>query len=296
MSTRLPPLQTLLAFEAAARHQSYTRAAEELSLTHGAISHQIASLEQRLSTTLFVREKRRMMLTEDGRLLLARVRQALNLLERAFERGGPERRTTLTLSILPSLAHRWLAPRLPAFELAHPDIDLALQPTQLPVDLQNGSADCAIRYGPGGWPEMQQEKLMSDELFAVCSPGYRGGRLPQSPEELADCTLLRNPWQPWEPWLHAAGLGLREPQRGASFTDSALLLDAAAAGLGVALARRVLAEEDLRNGRLVKLFDIAIPDTSAYYLLWRSDAAQLAVILRLRAWLVAQAQAQARAG
>jgi DNA-binding transcriptional LysR family regulator len=295
MSLRLPPLQALQAFEAAARHQSYSRAAEELALTHGAISHQISALEDRVGTKLFRRERNRMLLTDSGRLLLANVRQGLMLLERAFGTRLPaERRVSLTLSTLPSLARCWLVPRLADFQQQHPDVDLLVDPSGALVDLEHDGVDLAIRYGGGSWPGVQQVLLMSDELFPVCSPRYRDGRLPQTPAELADCHLLHNPWQPWEPWLHAAGLALRETARGVSYTDSALMLDAAAAGQGVVLARRALAGRDLAAGRLVRLFDIAVTDPNRYFLLWRHDHPQLADVLRLRDWLLAQAATAAK--
>lgn len=288
MTTRLPPLATLQAFEAAVRHQSYTRAARELALTHGAISHHVATLEERLNLRLFEREGNRMVPTEHGRLLVVKVRQALALLERGFERAGRTEHLTLTLSVLSSLASRWLVPRLASFIEQRPDIDLCLDVRAGLADLAAGEADAAIRYGTGGWPEVQQVRLMGDELLPVCAPHYRGGDLPKTLAELADCTLLRNPWVPWEPWLHAAGAELREPKRGPVFTDSAVLLDAAAAGLGVALARRVFAEGELRSGRLVQLLDLCVPDPSSYFFVWRADHPHIDAVHALRDWLIEQ--------
>lgn len=286
MTTRLPPLATLQAFEAAVRHQSYTRAAQELALTHGAISHHITTLEQRLGVTLFLREKNSMVPTEQGRLLVTKVRQALGLLERSFAHVGPTEHVTLNVSVLPALASRWLVPRLSRFTALHPQIDLSIDVRATIADLAAGDADAAIRFGPGGWPEVQQLRLMGDASFPVCAPGYRDGRLPRTPQELADCTLLRNPWLPWEPWLHAAGLDFREPVRGPSFTDSSVMLDAAAAGLGVSLARRTLAEGDLQRGRLVRLFELAVPDPYSHYFVWRADHPKLPALFALRDWLL----------
>ncbi|MFT4046897.1 MAG: transcriptional regulator GcvA [Solimonas sp.] len=289
MPTRLPPLATLQAFEAAVRHQSYTRAAKELALTHGAISHHIATLEARLGLRLFVRDRNRMVPTDHGRILVIKVRQALGLLERGFARAGQAGHVTLTLSVLSSLASRWLVPRMASFVEQYPDIDLCIDVRAGLADLMAGEADAAIRYGTGGWPDVQQIRLMGDELLPVCAPHYRGGALPKTLAELAGCTLLRNPWVPWEPWLHAAGAELREPKRGPVFTDSAVLLDAAAHGLGVALARRVFAEGDLQSGRLVRLFDIIVPDPSSYFFVWRADHPQIDAIAALREWLIEQA-------
>ncbi|NKF22279.1 LysR substrate-binding domain-containing protein [Solimonas marina] len=288
MPTRLPPLATLQAFEAAVRHQSYTRAAQELALTHGAISHHVSALEERLGLRLFERDGNRMVPTEHGRLLVVKVRQALGLLERGFARAGRDEHVSLAVSVLPALASRWLAPRLPNFAEQHPDIDLCLDVRSGVADLAAGDADAAIRYGPGGWPDVQQVRLMGDELLPVCAPHYRGGRLPASVAELGDCTLLRNPWVPWEPWLHAAGAEWREPKRGPVCTDSAVLLDMAATGLGVALARRVFDDGDLRSGRLVRVLDISVPDPSSYFFVWRADHPQIDAIHLLRDWLLEQ--------
>lgn len=293
MSTRLPPLATLQAFEAAFRHQSYTAAAKELSLTHGAISHHITSLEERQGVKLFVREKNRMVPTEQGRLLVTKVRQALGLLERSFAHAGPTEHVTLNVSVLPSTASRWLVPRLASFVTLYPQIDLFVDVRATLADLAAGDADCAIRFGNGGWADVQQVRLMGDASFPVCAPSYRDGLLPKSPKELADCTLLRNPWLPWEPWLHAAGLDFREPARGPSFTDSSVMMDAAAAGLGIALARRSLAEGELQRGRLVRLFELAVPDPYSHYFVWRADHPKLAAIFALRDWLLAETRGMA---
>lgn len=290
MTTRLPPLATLQAFEAAVRHQSYTRAAQELALTHGAISHHITALEERLAVKLFERDKNRMMPTEQGRLLVVKVRQALGMLERSFAQGVVGKPLTINLSVLPSMAGRWLVPRLAGFIARHPDIDLLIDVRSDLADLAAGEADAAIRFGPGGWPEVQQVRLMGDESFPVVAPGYRNGQLPRDPAELTDCVLMRNPWLPWEPWLHAAGLPFREPLRGPSFTDSSVLLDAAAAGLGVALARRALVEGDLQAGRLVRLFELSVPDPYSHWFVWRADHPQLPALFALRDWLIEQAR------
>lgn len=288
MTTRLPPLASLQAFEAAVRHENYSRAAEELALTHGAVSHHITALEARLGVKLFLREGGRMQPTEQGRLLVVKVRQALGLLERGFARPAAAARVRLTLSVLSSFASRWLVPRLADFAAELPDVDLALDIRAGIADLEAGEADCAVRFGLGGWNELQQEQLFGDEHFPVCAPGFRGGLLPQQPAELAGCPLLRNPWIPWEPWLHAAGLEFPEPAGGFAFSDSSVVLDAAAAGLGIALARRILAESDLASGRLVRLFDITARDPQSYFLVWRADHPRLDAVLRLRDWLLRQ--------
>jgi LysR family transcriptional regulator, glycine cleavage system transcriptional activator len=293
MPARLPPLQAIVAFEAAARRQSYSRAAEELSLTHGAISHAIRGLEDRLGTRLFRREGRHMLLTQEGQTLAAQVRQGLRLLEKAFERdpaAGPAR---LVVSALPAFATRWLVPRLARFHATHPNIAVDLRPAVELARLERDGIHVALRYGPGGWPGLQHERLMEERLFPVCSPTYRERRLPRRPADLADCVLLRHPRQPWAPWFAAAGLDLPEPAASPAYADAAMLLDAAASGQGIALARAALVDGDLRTGRLIRLFDVAISDGYGYWVVWRADTAQQREIEAFREWLMAEVRAHA---
>lgn len=290
MAVRLPPLNTLLAFEAAARLSSFTAAARELSLTHSAISHQIAALEARLETKLFRREHNRMRPTSRGKELWFQVRYALELLERAFvppNLPGAAGQVELELSVLPSLARRWLLPRLPAFAARCPTITLTVQASSELAQIGPGGVDCAIRYGIGDWPGLQQEYLADDAMAVVASPAYRDAVRPVTPADLARCSLLRNPLQPWESWLQAAGVELPDDFRfGPGFTDTSLALDAAIMGLGVALGRRRLIADDVSAGRLVQLFDLTIPDDKRYYFVWRADSPKLSAILELRRWLL----------
>jgi LysR family glycine cleavage system transcriptional activator len=291
MAVRLPPLNTLLAFEAAARHSSFTRAAQELSLTHSAISHQISALEARLGDKLFRREHNRMRPTERGRELWFQVRYALDLLERAFEQShvaGPTR-IDLNISVLPSFARRWLLPRLPEFCRTYPLLNLTIRTSTELARIGADGIDCAIRYGIGDWPGLQQERLADDALVVVCSPNYREARLPQTPAALVECTLLNNPFQPWESWLQVAGVALPEGFRfGLSFSDSGMVLDAAANGMGIALGRQLLVQDDLACGRLVQLFELSVADDKRYHFVWRADNPKLAAILDVRRWLLGQ--------
>jgi DNA-binding transcriptional LysR family regulator len=248
----------------------------------------VATLEGRVNARLFRRDGSRMVPTEAGQLLVIKVRQSLRLLERNFARPQLTQHTQLTLSLLPSFASRWFAARLAEFVADYPQIDLMLHASLTHADLARGEADCAVRFGPGGWPELQQEFLMADERFPVCSPRYNGGVLPQRPEDLAQHSLLRNPWMPWEPWFDAASLSLAEPARGPSFNDASIMLDVAESGLGIALARRSLVESALREGRLIRLFEASVPDPHSYYFVWRADNPKLDAILALREWLKEQ--------
>jgi LysR family transcriptional regulator, glycine cleavage system transcriptional activator len=285
----IPPLQLLRGFEAAARHLSFTHAAAELHITHGAISHQIKGLETHLRTKLFRRQGRQMVLTERGQILVLQIRQGLKLLERAFEDPAQRARTdVLTISLLPAFAARWLIPRIGSFQSQHPQLQLNLRTTNELANLESDGVDLAIRYGPGGWLGVQQEKLINELVFPVCSPKYRNGNHPRTLSELARADLLLNPRQPWEPWFNAAGADIREPKRGTSYTDAALLLEAAAEGHGIALARGTLVTDDIRSGRLVRLFKCAVPDEYAYFLIWRSDSRKLKGIALFRDWIIQQ--------
>lgn len=287
---RLPPLATLQAFEAAVRHQSYTRAAEELHLTHGAISRHVATLQRRTGQRLFVRERQAMLPTPAARLLVTELRQALAMLERSFARELPTAtRRRITLSVLPTWASRWLVPRLADFAVQLPDLDLTLDIRMDPADLDAGEADCAVRFGAGGWKNVPQLELHGDEQFPVCAPHFRGGDLPRNAEELVRSTLLSNPWLPWEPWLDAAGVDGSPPHPSLIFTDSSVLLDAAVAGLGVAMARASLVESDLRSGRLVRLGSISVRDPYRFWFVWRPEHPRLNDLMRVGDWLRQQA-------
>lgn len=220
----LPPLQTLRAFEAAVRLQSFTRAADELALTQGAISQHIRTLEAQIGYPLFMRERNGATPTHAAHALVLQVRQGLSVLERAFEPalGGRNRpRTcdvTLHVSVLPSVAERWLAPRLPRFAAAHPRIAIVLHPDAALAPLRKRDRiDVALRYGPGTWPGVVAEKLMNETVFPVASPAYRNrdGIAPRTPADLVRATLLRHAAQPWEPWFQAARLDLTESARAA---------------------------------------------------------------------------------
>ncbi len=291
----VPSLQALRALEAAVRLRSFTRAAEELALTQGAVSQQIRLIEERLGQPLFRRSAAGV---EPGRAALAlaiQIRQGLGLLDRAFEgasarpvRGTVGRaRTQITVSVLPSFAQRWLMPRVERFLARNPEIDLELQSTFELARLDGSDGiDAAIRYGPGGWPGCAAEKLMDETTFPVASPRYAGGRLPADPAALAGCALLRQTNQPWGPWFQAAGLDLAEPTSGPKFSDAGLAIAAAVAGQGVALARRALVAEDLAAGRLVRLGGCEVVDCHAYYLARPLGAGRAEKIAAFRDWLL----------
>jgi len=280
-------MQALRAFEAAARRQSLTRAAETLSLTHGAISHQIKELEAALNVRLIERAGRGIRLTEEGERLAARLRGALaeieDALREASQRSNPRQ---LRVSVTPSFAARWLLPRLGRFIAQHKDVDLDVRSNMALVDFRRDDADVAIRHGLGNWPDVKAEYLMSDTFFPVCSP--RLAARPTRPQDLARFTLLRSDDETWKPWFDAVGLDWAEPARGPIFNDSSLMLQAAAEGQGIALARSTLVGNDLRNGLLVRLFDIDVPGPRKFYLVYPPRLAASPKLALFRAWLLAE--------
>ncbi len=286
MTTRLPPLTTLRAFEAAARLGSFSRAAEEISVTHSAISHQVRALERSLGTALFHRNGRRVTLTDAGRHFADRVGSALREIGEAayLIRRSDRDKNVLTIATLPSFAARWLLPRLGRFMERHPKIDVNLHTSLGLVDLERDGVDLAIRFGTGEWPGLEAVKFLDDELFPVASPRYNRGRLPARPAELAKFRLMRSDDEFWAPWFRAARVKIDEPHS-LVFNDSAFLLQAAVEGRGIALARRSIAEDDLRAGRLVRVFDISAPARGANYLAWPKGKLSPNAAL-LRDWLL----------
>jgi len=287
-------MQALRAFEAAARAGSLTKAAEALSLTHGAISHQIKALEASVGVRLIERAGRGIRATDDGERLATRLHAALveiaDALREAGEHGNPRQ---LRVSVMPSFAARWLLPRLGKFVARHRDIDLDIRSSLALVDFRRDDADVAIRYGYGGWPDVKAEHVLSDVYFPVCSPRL-APKLPARPRELARHTLLRADDELWKPWFEAVGLDWPEPTRGPSFNDSALMLQAAVEGQGIALARSSLLGNDLKNGLLVRLFDIDVPAPRRYYLVYPPRLASSPKLAVFRAWLQDEIREDAR--
>jgi LysR family glycine cleavage system transcriptional activator len=289
MTVRLPPMQALRAFEAAAREKSLTRAADSLNVTHGAISHQIKALEADLGARLVERAGRGIRLTDEGERFASRVRAAFAELTAAVQEiGARANPRLLRVSVVPSFAARWLLPRIGRFVAAWPDIDLDVRANMANVDFARDDADVGIRYGFGGWPGLVTELLLEDEFFPVCSPRLAGGRLPARPEDLARYTLLRANDEPWKPWFEAAGLNWPEPTRGPMFNDSSHVMQAAAEGQGVALARSSLLGNDERNGLLVRPFDIVAPAPRKFWLVHPERVATSPKLVAFRQWLHAE--------
>lgn len=284
---RLPNLAALRAFEAAARHGNFSRAAEEIHVTHGAISHQVRALEEELGVALFARHGKRISVTPDGERFAETLRRALGEIATAAEalRAGAQD-NKLTITALPSFAARWLSPRIGRFIEQHPGLEVMLQSSSTLTDFRRESVDLGIRFGLGKYPGLHTEKIMDDHYYPVASPRYNGGRLPATPAELANSTLLRCEMEPWTPWFRAAGLKAMEPAGGLVFQDSSMLVRAAAEGHGIALARHAIAMTEIASGELVRLFDISIRCHDSYFLVCPPQSLHKPQVNAFRAWLL----------
>ena len=289
MARRLPPLNAVRAFEAAARHLSFTKAAKELHVTQAAISHQVKALEAYLGLKLFRRLNRALVLTEEGQTYLPPVKRIFDHLYDATRRlTENEARGKLTVSVIPSFAARWLVPRLGRFREAQPDIDVRVAPSGHLVDFAREDVDVGIRYGRGHYPGLRVERLMTEDILPVCSPALlKGSRPLKRPSDLRHHTLLHDEGHAeWRTWLLAAGVDDVDATRGTVFTDSGMLIQAAAAGQGVALARGALAADDLASGRLVRPFDFNLPAEFAYYIVCPEATADQPKVVAFREWLL----------
>jgi LysR family glycine cleavage system transcriptional activator len=297
MARRLPPLNALRAFEAAARHLSFTKAAEELFVTQAAVSHQIKALEAALDVQLFRRFNRRLMLTDAGQAYLPPLREALDGIAAATDRlRAAEQTGSLKVSVLPSFAAKWLLPRLSRFRDRHPDIDVLVSASNALVDFAREEVDIAIRYGFGSYPGLQVDFLMGDRIFPVCSPRLLESGPPlQVPSDLRHHTLLHDAdalateSESWRIWLEAAGISGVDPSRGPGFSDSSMLLQAAIDGQGVALGRWALAALDLDAGRLVQPFGPSIPSNLNYFVVTPRAAGVRPKVHLFHDWLLEEA-------
>ena len=296
MPRRLPPLSALRPFEAAARLESFSRAADELHLTHGAVSRQVRALEDHLGTELFARHGKRVALTAPGRAFAERVRAVLDELALAAEMARPARREgRLSVSVLPSFASRWLMPRLIRFMEAHPKIEVNVNASVALADFARDEIDLAIRFGAGPWPGADCEKFLEDEYFPVCSPRMNRGKLPRTPRDLANVRIMMEDRDYWTRWFEAAGVELEKPIVGPNFNDSTYSLQAAARGEGVALARRSIIGEDLERGTLVRLFDVAVKCREAYWFVCPRSLANAERILAFKDWVKEELRIEAAA-
>lgn len=294
---RLPSLNALRAFEAAARHQSFTKAAADLTVTQGAISHQVKSLESELGLKLFIRQGKALALTDAGRAYHNVVREAFDRLA-AGTTHLLERESTgvLTVTMSPNFASKWLIHRLGSFGQAEPGIQLRISASMEHVDFSREDVDIAIRHGQGDWPGLHVTRLCSEELFPVCSPKLLEGRKPlKRPADLRDHTLLHSRERnDWTQWLQAARMASQEPMRSIDFNQMSMALDAAVDAQGVALARSALAAWDLIAGRLICPFGPRLRVPFGYYIVCPKATAERPKVATFRKWLLAEAARDAR--
>jgi LysR family transcriptional regulator, glycine cleavage system transcriptional activator len=294
MGKPLPPLSSLRSFEAVARQLSFSKAADELHVTAGAVSQQIRALEELLGTRLFDRTKRSVALTEVATRMLPDIQAGLEMLARACSsKTAPVGEQTLTISVAPSFASKWLLPRLPSFYDQHPDIDLRISATVGLADFKRDRVDLAIRLGHGRYPGLHAEPLFAEALTPLCSPELlkSKGRL-KTPDDLRKHRLIHDTSIPggdehaaWDRWLALAGAKHVSAHRGARFTLAELAMQAAIDGAGVVLGRIVLAEGDLAAGRLVRPFKTVLPLDVSYFLVRTNATVPRPEILCFRNWL-----------
>ena len=297
MRRRLPSLNALKAFEAAARQESFTKAANELCVTQGAVSQQVKALEADLGVRLFRRERQRLIITEAGRAYLEVVRDAFDRLAMGTEHLLQRQKSgTLTITTSPNFAAKWLVHRLRRFSEAHPGIDLRISASMQHIDFAREDIDLAVRHGDGLWPGMHVTRLCTEELFPVCSPKLLSGRgALRSPRDIKHHTLLHtNSTGDWANWLERVGLKGIDFKHGVVFNQASMAIDAAVDGQGIALARTALASWDLISGRLVRPFPQALAAPYAFWVVCPQSAADLPKISTFRSWLLQEAAEDAR--
>ncbi len=304
MLRHIPGLQALKAFDASARHLNFTRASQELHVTPAAVSHQIKELEEAVGMPLFQRTSRHMQLTRQGEILRPAIAEALEGLTRALQRVRQlENPTQVRVTVSPSLAAKWLVPRLDRFLETIPGADVRIDVSSEPLDFDREDVDVAIRFGDGIYPGLQVEKLFHEMVFPVCSPALLTGNKPlREPRDLLQFTLIHLEWEAqdavwpnWRMWMKAAGVKDFNDTRGLHFSQTSLALEAALDGLGVALGETTLAADDLASGRLVKPFALSLrsPAQFGYHLITRRDTAERPVATAFRNWILAEAAREA---
>ncbi|GAB3628121.1 transcriptional regulator GcvA [Pandoraea terrae] len=303
-------LNALRAFEASARHQSFSAAAEELNVTPAAVGQLVRSLEGWLGSPVFLRNgtgRARLIPTESALRALPDIRAGFDRLNLGFSRLKEGSATgVLTVTVSPAFAAKWLLSRIHRFQELCPETDVRLDTSLKLIDFAVQGIDIGVRYGSGCWPDLTAEKLLDEEVFPVCSPAYRKQhREIQSPKDLLDAALIHDlsvdsqaGFVTWDTWLNSVtGEQAPSARTGLTINNSASVLQAATDGRGIALARSVMAREDLASGRLVRLFsDISFPSKLAYYVVYRPECASLARLKAFRDWLMQEAQSSQASG
>ena len=287
MENPLPPLSALRAFEAAARHQSYTRAAAELHMTQAAVSYQIKSLETRLGVALFRRQGRHVVLTDAGERLGAAAVDAFARLRRAVAAETTQAQEVLSITALPTIAGNWLAPRLGQFQIAHPNLAVRIDTSIALADIADGAFDVGLRVGTGPWPGLDAHRLMPSTYTAVCAPDTIAARRLKKPADLLKIPLYGRPvW--WREWFRAAGVPdaavatMVEMDLGVQSFE----VKAALANAGAAIVSPAFFADDLASGRLVPPFDVEVREAASYWLVHASARANAPKIAAFRQWLL----------
>jgi DNA-binding transcriptional LysR family regulator len=291
---KIPSTDALIAFEAAARHLSFTRSAEELALTQSAVGRQVAALEDYLETPLFNRFKRRISLTEAGEIYAKRVRENLERIERDTLATMAHRSAggILELAVVPTFATRWLIPRLPEFYANHDNIVINLTTRAAPFLFKDTPFDAAIHFGDPVWPGSVAKYLFGERITAVCSPSLLAGRTHIQPSDISSFTLLHQSARPdaWRQWLAQAGVRDVDSMKGQRYELFSMLVEAAKAGLGIALVPKFLVNHELKSKELVRPFDLSIPNDKGYYLVYPEKKQGSSLISTFENWLIASAQ------
>jgi LysR family glycine cleavage system transcriptional activator len=286
----LPPISTLRAFEAAARLRGFSAASKELSVTHSAVSQQIRALEELVGYTLFYRSGNEMLLTEQGKRLADRTTIILNDMSLAFPKESKSQSfcdKTLTLEVMAPIAENWLLPRLKEFNELNPDIILNITTIPDLASSYDATANLSMRYGDGNWPGVEKIKLREEIVFPACSPAFLQVHPDVSLQNLTKFPLLRHALISWDHWCVKAGLPMQSLGNTLTFNDVTHGIHAAMAGQGIVLARHLIVKDHLDAGRLVRLFDVAVPGTYSYYLVWRPNKAKDAAIAAFKDWAIA---------
>lgn len=301
MLEQFPGLRSLRAFNAAARHLSFTKAADEMGVTPAAISHQIKELEDQIGVALFTRTSRSMVLTREGEILSTAAAESLDTLARAVKRiKRLENRKVLKVSASPSIAAKWLVPRLDRFLDQAPGAEVRVDVSTTALDFERDDVDIAIRFGQGRYPGLKSDLLFTDKIFPVCSPRIITKEKPLAqPKDLLRHTLIHLDyeaqgvvWPNWKMWMLAAGINDFDDKRGLHFGQTSLTVQAAIDGHGVALGDSNLVTDDLASGRLVKPFELSLraPSQFAYHIVSPLDTTQNPLVEAFRQWALSEAK------
>ncbi len=291
MRSKLPSLNGLKVFEAVARHLSFTKAADELHVTQAAASHQIRKLELQIGVQLFIRQSRKIQLTNEGKILLPVMTKSLDAIaDRLLQVSADDGFAMLKVRIAPSISAKWLSPRLNNFWRHNPDINLSLFHSNEDVDFVSEDIDIAITYGDGKWPNVESFHLLSLDFFPVCSPALVAGFDHEFAEDdLAQLSLLHDAsYQSWSSWVRSANFSNSDPNRGTIIDDTNVLVQAAIGGQGVAMGSSLLVGEHLRSGRLVRLFDHILRPEEGYYVICPKAHLECQNVRLFKNWLLSQ--------